>query len=350
MTPRDPVTDLRTIAFLLERGLQSPYRVKAFRSASAALALLTPEEIADHAAAGTLTSLAGVGDTTATVIRQSLEGRVPEYLEAAEQAHGGPLAEAGTALRSALRGDCHSHSDWSDGGSPIPEMAITAQELGHQYLVLTDHSPRLKVANGLSPARLRRQLDVLGHLREPLEPFRLLSGIEVDILDDGRLDQEPELLQELDLVVASVHSKLAMDAPAMTRRMLAAVANPHTDVLGHCTGRMVSDRNSRGGKGRPESNFDAAAVFEACAERGVAVEINCRPERRDPPSRLIRLAVDAGCLFSIDTDAHAPGQLDWQVYGCERAEACGITPDRVVNTWPVEDLLAWTADHRHRPS
>ncbi|MFN8077642.1 MAG: PHP domain-containing protein [Kineosporiaceae bacterium] len=350
MSPRDPVADLRRIAFLLERGLQSTYRVKAFRAAGAALALLTPDEIAAHSEAGTLTTLAGVGDTTAAVITQSLAGEVPEYLAAAEASHGGPLTEGGAQLRAALRGDCHSHSDWSDGGSPIPEMAVTAAELGHEYLVLTDHSPRLKVANGLSPARLRRQLDVLGHLAGPLAPFRLLSGIEVDILDDGALDQEPELLERLDVVVASVHSKLAMESAAMTRRMLAAVADPHTDVLGHCTGRMVSDRNSRSGKGRPESSFDADAVFAACAEAGVAVEINSRPERRDPPTRLIRKAVDAGCLFSIDTDAHAPGQLDWQVYGCERAEACGVPPERVVTTWPVEDLLAWTADHRHRPA
>lgn len=349
MTSRDPVADLRRIAFLLERGLQSSYRVKAFRTAAAALAVLSPEELEGHLSAGTLRDLPGVGSTTAAVIEQSLAGEEPEYLLSAEQAHAGPLTEGGTTLRAALRGDCHSHSDWSDGGSPIPDMAVTALELGHDYLVLTDHSPRLKVANGLSPARLRRQLDVLAHLRPHLAPFRLLSGIEVDILDDGALDQEPDLLAGLDLVVASVHSKLAMESAAMTRRMLAAIADPHTDVLGHCTGRMVSDRNSRTGKGRAESTFDAAAVFAACAERGVAVEINSRPERRDPPMRLLRQAVEAGCLFTVDTDAHAPGQLDWQVYGCARAEEAGVPAERIVNTWAVDDVLAWTADHSHRP-
>ena len=143
-----------------------------------------------------------------------------------------------------------------------------------------------------------------------------------------------------------------MPADAMTRRMLAAIANPHTDVLGHCTGRYVIDRQFLrvGGnpqrQARPESQFDAERVFAACAEAGVAVEINSRPERLDPPLRLIRLAVDAGCLFSIDTDAHAPGQLDWQPLGCARAAACGVPPERVVNTWPVEELLAWTGRER----
>ncbi|MDQ1601331.1 MAG: putative hydrolase, partial [Actinomycetota bacterium] len=238
-------------------------------------------------------------------------------------------------------GDLHTHSDWSDGGSPVEEMARTARDLGHEYVVLTDHSPRLTVANGLSPERLRRQLDLVAEVNERLAPFRLLAGIEVDILDDGSLDQSDELLGRLDVVVASVHSKLKMDSDAMTRRMVAAVANPHTDVLGHCTGRLVT-----GGRGtRGESSFDAELVFAACEQFGVAVEINSRPERLDPPKRLLRLAVETGCLFSVDTDAHAPGQLDWQPYGCERAEECGVPPERVVNTRPVADLLAWSGRH-----
>jgi putative hydrolase len=240
-----------------------------------------------------------------------------------------------------LRGDLHTHSDWSDGGSPVEEMARAARDLGHEYVVLTDHSPRLTVANGLSPVRLRRQLELVAEVNERLAPFRLLSGIEVDILDDGSLDQEDELLARLDVVVASVHSKLKMDSEAMTRRMVNAVANPHTDVLGHCTGRLVT-----GGRGtRGESQFDAEVVFEACRQFEVAVEINSRPERLDPPRRLLRLAVETGCLFSVDTDAHAPGQLDWQPYGCERAEECEVPFDRVVNTKPVDELLAWAARH-----
>jgi putative hydrolase len=338
------VADLRRIAFLLERTLQSSYRVKAFRGAAAALAVLDPGEVDRHAGAGTLTTLKGVGDTTATAIGQSLSGRVPDYLAQLEETASGPLATGGEAVRARLRGDCHSHSDWSDGGSPIEDMAITALELGHEYQALTDHSPRLTVARGLTAERLRRQLGIVRRISAQLAPFRLLTGIEVDILDDGALDQEPELLAELDVTVASVHSKLRMGSQDMTARMLAAVANPHTDILGHCTGRYVM------GKQRPQSSFDADAVFEACHDHGVAVEINCRPERLDPPRRLLRRAIELGCLLAIDTDAHAPGQLDWQQYGCARAVECGADPARVVNTWPVEDLLAWTRDHRHRPA
>jgi putative hydrolase len=342
--PRDPVTDLRRIAFLLERTLQSSYRVRAFRGAASALAALTPADVVRHASAGSLTSLRGVGDTTAQVIAQSLSGHEPVYLTHLEATASGPLATGGEQLRARLRGDCHSHSDWSDGGSPIEDLAVTALELGHQYLALTDHSPRLTVAHGLTPDRLRRQLGIVRRISAQLTPFRLLTGIEVDILDDGALDQSDNLLAELDVTVASVHSKLRMGSQDMTARMLTAVTNPHTDILGHCTGRYVS------GKQRPESQFHAEAVFAACREYGVAVEVNCRPERLDPPRRLLRRAIELGCLLSIDTDAHAPGQLDWQQYGCARAVECGADPANIVNTWPVEDLLTWTRDHRHRPA
>ena len=255
------------------------------------------------------------------------------------------MATGGEGLRAALQGDCHTHSDWSDGGSPVAEMAHTAAALGHRWMVLTDHSPRLTVANGLSPQRLRAQLDVVARLNEELAPFRILTGIECDINLDGSLDQTDELLGRVDLVVASVHSALRMPRAEMTARMLAAVANPHTDVLGHCTGRNVTS-GGRGGKVRPESEFDAEAVFAACAARDVAVEVNCRPERLDPPRRLLRLAVEVGCRFAIDTDAHAPGQLDWQVIGCARAQDCGVDPERVVNAAPAGHVLEWTARER----
>jgi putative hydrolase len=339
---RDPGADLRRIAFLLERSLASPYRVKAFRGAAAALLTLGPDEVRQAAADGTLTDIPGIGDTSAAVIEESVAGQVPAYLEDLEKAAEQPLAIGGETLRAALRGDCHSHSDWSDGGSPPAEMAWTARELGHDYLVLTDHSPRLKVAGGLSAERLRRQLDVIDVINQQLAPFRMLTGIEVDILEDGTLDQDPELLARLDVVVASVHSKLAMPAPQMTKRMLAAIADPNTDILGHCTGRMVMARAGRNPKGRPESQFDAAAVFAACQDHGTAVEINSRPERLDPPRRLLRQAVKAGCVFSIDTDAHAPGQLDWQIIGCSRAQECEVPAERIVNTWSVDELLEWT--------
>jgi len=345
-----PAAALRRIAFLLERGREPTYKVRAFRRAAAAVDDTDPATLARLAAdpGPGLRSLPGIGEVTERVIREALAGEVPVYLRRLEAIEGQPVAEGAAALRAALRGDCHAHSTWSDGGSPIGEMAEAARDLGHDYLVLTDHSPRLTVANGLSPERLLAQLDEVARLNETLagtasrsgRPFRILTGIEVDILEDGRLDQTDELLGRLDVVVASVHSKLRMPGPEMTRRMVAAVTNPHTDILGHCTGRIVV------GRGRPESEFDPEAVFAACAASGVAVEVNSRPERQDPPKRLLRLAVEAGCLVSIDTDAHAPGQLDWQLGGCERAFACGVTPDLVVNARDADGLLAWAGRHR----
>jgi len=365
---RDPIADLRRIAFLLERSLESSYRVKAFRTAAAALAALPPSDVALLARTQELRQVKGIGERTATVVEESVAGQVPGYLTELEARTAEPLAPGGEALRAALRGDLHTHSDWSDGGSPIDEMAATAASLGHEYTVLTDHSPRLTVARGLTEARLLRQLEVVADVNAALaaEPvpgttaggFQLLTGIEVDIHDDGRLDQTDQLLRRLDVVVASVHSELRMPSGPMTRRMIAAIANPHTDVLGHCTGRYVMERSfggglssqTRSGKTRPPSSFDAKAVFAACAEHGVAVEINSRPERLDPPRALLRLAVEAGCLFAIDTDAHAPGQLDWQPIGCARAQECGVPAERIVNTWPLDDLLIWTEDHSHRPA
>lgn len=332
----EPVAALERVAYLLERAQASTYRVAAFRRAAEVAATLPPVELAALADAGRLGELAGVGQVTATVITEALAGRTPTYLADLEPAGRLPVATGGETLLELVRGDLHSHSLWSDGGSSIELMARTAQGLGRDYLALTDHSPRLKVANGLSAERLREQLDVVARLNERLAPFRILTGIEVDILDDGSLDQSADLLARLDVVVASVHSHLRMPASEMTRRLVVAVANPHTDVLGHCTGRMV------GGKRAP-SDFDADLVFEACRLRGVAVEINARPERLDPPRDLLRHAVGAGCLFALDSDAHAPGQLDWLPYGARRAVACDVPPDRVVTTWPLDRLLDWTA-------
>jgi putative hydrolase len=326
----DPVIALRQIAYYKDRAREEPRRVMAYRNAADIVEGLTEAERERHGAANSWQSLPGIGPKTAKVIAQAWVGREPDVLvelrSAAKDLGGGDI-------RTSLKGDLHVHSDWSDGSAPIEEMMLAAKELGHEYCALTDHSPRLKVANGLSAERLRKQLAVIDELRDMIAPMRILTGIEVDILEDGSLDQEPELLERLDVVVASVHSKLRMPVGPMTARMVAAVSSPHVDVLGHCTGRMM------GGRGRPESEFDPEQVFAACREHGVAVEINCRPERQDPPDRLLSLAAQAGCLFAIDTDAHAPGQLDWLDSGCVKAERHGIEPGRVINTRSASDLV-----------
>jgi putative hydrolase len=336
----DPVSVLRRISYLLERDGADTYKVRAFREASLAIGDIATADLLALARGGRLQSIPGIGKSTAQAINEALRGNVPTYLAKLESAPAPfELNKPARELLLQLRGDCHSHSDWSDGGSSIREMAEAARDLGHEYLAMTDHSPRLTVAHGLNTERLVNQLEVIAALNEELAPFRILTGIEVDILDDGSLDQEESVLGNLDLVVASVHSKLRMDSPTMTSRMLAAVENPHTDILGHCTGRLIT------GKGRSQSTFDAQKVFDQCARTGTAVEINARPEREDPPEDLLRLAVEAGCRFSIDTDAHAPGQLEWLGRGCINAVRADVEPERVVNRMSAEELLAWTRAH-----
>jgi putative hydrolase len=334
----EPVDALDRIATLLERKRAGRYKEEAFRRAADAIRGKSVDELRGLSARGQLESIRGVGSSTGQVIAQALAGGTPEYLARLE-AEAAPDAGPGAEIHAALAGDLHTHSDWSDGGAAIEQMARKAAELGHRYLALTDHSPSLSVAHGLDRARLHEQLDVVARLNQELAPFRILTGVEVDILEDGSLDHDDDVLAQLDVVVASVHSKLRMAEGPMTDRMVAAVANPHADVLGHCTGRMVL------GRGRPESTFDADLVFGACAHFDTAVEINCRPERLDPPMRMLEQVVALGCKVAIDSDAHAVGQLEWQPYGCERAAQAGVPLAAIVNTWPAEQLLAWTASH-----
>ena len=337
-----PLDALNQIAFRLERNGADTFKVQAFRRAARAVKDMPDDELGALAAAGRLQTIEGVGKSTAQVIAEALDGKVPAYLAKIDkELTKNDLAVDGQAaeLLGSLKGDCHSHSDWSDGGSPILEMAEAARDMGREYLVLTDHSARLTVAHGLNEERLSEQLEVVRDLNEQLAPFRILTGMEVDILEAGSLDLDLDLLGQLDVVVASVHSKLRMDSKPMTARMLAAIESPHTDILGHCTGRIIV------GRGRPQSTFDAEAVFEACSRTRTAVEINSRPERQDPPEDLLRQALGLGCSFAIDTDAHAPGQLEWLGRGCRNAVAAGVPFDRVVNRASAGDLVAWASAH-----
>ena len=333
----DPVVALRQIAYYKDRAREDSRRVMAYRNAADIVEALTEAERERHGAANSWQSLPGIGPKTAKVIAQAWAGREPDALvelrSAAKDLGGGEI-------RAALRGDLHVHSNWSDGSAPIEEMMLAARELGHEYCALTDHSPRLTVANGLSPERLRKQLDVIDELRDAVAPMRILTGIEVDILEDGSLDQEPELLERLDVVVASVHSKLSMDAPSMTRRMIKAVANPHADVLGplHRSARhrrprypaRVEVRRGEGVHRLPRQRHRRGDQLAARASGSA-----------DP---LLNLALEIGCLFSIDTDSHAPGQLEFLGYGAQRALDAGVPTERIVNTWPAERLLEWTTN------
>ncbi|MEO9330319.1 PHP domain-containing protein [Gordonia aurantiaca] len=336
--PVDPVEALTRISWLLEQRRESTYRVEAFRRAAQAASRLRPDDLRAKAAAGTLTSVKGIGKTTATVVSQAVDGELPDYLTRLQDDDPPYPAEDAGELVASVVGDLHAHTDWSDGGAPLGEMAAAAQAFGHEWLAITDHSPRLTVANGLSADRLATQIEEIDAWNtDHTNGFRLLRGIEIDILDDGALDQTDELISRLDVVTASVHSNLRMAHSPMTERLVTAVSDPRVHVLGHCTGRRVLT-----GRGhRPPSTFDARAVFEACAATDTAVEINSRPERVDPPDDLIRLAIDAGCLFAIDSDAHAPGQLEFKVLGARRAVEHGIDPDRIVTTWSADRLLDW---------
>ena len=311
-----PVEALERVVYFLDRAHDNGFKAKAFVRALDTARATSVDELVERSKAGTLTKLEGIGDSTAKVITEALDGKEPEYLAKMDEQTKVKITEAGARYRQALRGDCHLHSRWSDGGATIEAMARTAMALGHEYMVLTDHSPRLTIAHGLSPERLEQQLADVATLNEQLAPFRILSGIEVDILEDGTLDHTDDVLSQLDIVVASVHSKLRMDRDLMTERMVRAIANPHVDILGHCTGRLIGER--------PESQFDPDYVFAACKQFHTAVEINCRPERLDPPRPLLQMAVEYGCWFSIDTDAHATGQLEWQPHGCDRAAECEV--------------------------
>jgi putative hydrolase len=331
-----PIAALERVMHLLDRSHEGGFRSKAFFGALLTAREVGEDELRRRAEAKTLTQLPGIGSSSAKVIEEALAGKTPAYLAKLEKETKVEISPAAQVYLDALKGDCHLHSRWSDGGATIEAMAAAAIEIGHEYMVLTDHSPRLTIAHGLNRDRLLDQLQVIEKLNAELAPFRILTGMEVDILEDGSLDLDEDLIANLDVVVASVHSKLRSEKDAMTERMVRAVASPHVDILGHCTGRLIGKR--------PPSQFDPDYVFAACAQFHTAVEINSRVERLDPPPELLEMAVDHGCWFSIDSDAHATGQLEWQPHGCEKAAESGVPLERIINTRSANDLLAWTRE------
>jgi putative hydrolase len=227
-------------------------------------------------------------------------------------------------------GDVHSHSTWSDGKATMLEMARGAEAMGYTYLGVTDHSPRIKVVNGLDADRLLAQSREMAEVQAQVPGVALLQGIEVDILEDGSLDLPDMVLELLDVVIASPHVKLRQEPAAMTERMLRAVSHPHVDVIGHPTGRRPGSREG--------ASYDFEAVFKEAARHGVALEIDCDPARMDLSPEMARLALELGCSFSLDADAHAPAEFAYVPMGMWMARRAGIPQERILNFKPLEDL------------
>jgi DNA polymerase (family 10) len=240
----------------------------------------------------------------------------------------------GLVTEDDLRGELHAHSDWSDGRATIAAMAEAALALGLSYLVISDHSPSLGALNGLPPGRLRQQRREIDKVQQRIgDSLRLLQAAEVEILADGHLDHEDEVLAELDLVLASLHVSLRQPREQITQRLLSAIANPHVDMIGHPTGRLIGSRGA--------SDIDLEAVFASAADHGVVLEINAHPERLDLNDAYARRAWQVGCLVSINTDAHRPEDLRLRRYGVGVARRAWLPPEAVLNTRSTEALMTW---------
>ena len=237
---------------------------------------------------------------------------------------------------SDIQGELHGHSNWSDGHASIEEMAEAAMDRGYHYWLLSDHSVGLGVTGGVDGDKLREQRRIVDALNDRWaregRGFRLLLGVELEILADGSLALPDDVLAQLDVVVASIHSSLRQDQETITQRCLKAIANPHVDILGHPTGRLLGRR--------PPAELDMDRVLEACAATGTVVEINAHPARLDVNDVWARRAVDLGCKIAISTDAHRPADMDYLIYGVSVARRAWLTPDDVINTRPVDAMLA----------
>lgn len=247
-------------------------------------------------------------------------------IEAAEKGQLPELIE-----ESDIKGDLHAHTDWSDGSATLSDMARAARERGYEYLAITDHSPGLTVANGLSEDRLARQIDEIGELNESFDDFHLLASMEVNINLDGSLDMSDELLSRLDLVVCSIHSEMGRGRDEQTERILRAMDNPHCTIIGHPRGRRLGER--------PGYELDLPRIVEAAVEKKVALEINAQPERLDLSDALVRKAVEGGAKIAVSTDAHAPEQLAYMRYGVGQARRGWLSAQDVLNTRGYDALL-----------
>ena len=333
MTAEEAAAVLAEIAYRLRHDPDQAFRARAYGNAAATLNRLKPD-IGKLRAEGKLESIPGIGSGIARVLVELLDTGTSAYAEKlrAEVGEPPPVPPTEGVTVSLLKGDLHSHTDWSDGGATVLEMARAAKARGYSYLAITDHSPRIKVVNGLGPERLAAQAGEIRRAMEQLPGFRILRGIECDILEDGSLDLPDETLAELDVVVISPHVKLKMDPAEMTERMLRAVTHPHADVVGHPTGRRLG--------ARPGATYDFEKVFKAAAAHGTAMEIDCDPARMDLSPELARLAAACGCRLALDSDAHAPDQLTYVDSGAWMARQAGIAPEQLLNCLEVEDLLA----------
>ena len=249
-----------------------------------------------------------------------------------------PVAADAVVQPGDIRGVVHAHTTWSDGASTIEEMAAAAREAGYEYLTITDHSRAAGYAGGLSENRLREQIAAVRVVDAGLEGFRVFAGTECDILRDGTLDYPDELLAELDVVVASVHSVLRMSESDATERLLRAVANPYVDILGHPTGRLLLSR--------PGYPLDFDAVLDACAEHGVAIELNASPYRLDLDWTLLQAAVSRGVPVSINPDAHSLAGIHDIRYGVLAAQKAGLRPAECLDSRSATDFADWLSARR----
>jgi putative hydrolase len=321
---------LSEIGYLLRQDPKESFRAKAFARAAWSVALERPDHDSLHKA-NQLTSIEGVGPGIAKILAGLVETGRSSYLERLRTETGQPARDDESNIDLAeYQGDVHSHTNWSDGRATMLEMARGAKALGYKYLGITDHSPRIKVVNGLDAARLLAQSREREQVENEIEGLTLLQGIEVDILEDGALDLPDEVLELLDMVIASPHVKLRQESTAMTERMLRAVSNPNVDVIGHPTGRRPGSREG--------ASYDFELVFSEAARHGVALEIDCDPARMDLSPEHARLALECGCSFSMDADAHAPAEFAYVPMAAWMARRAGIPMDRILNFKPLEDL------------